>query len=263
MYEMFRYLSITVADRVATVVMSRPERLNACDKSGHGELSRVLRVLGRDPDVYTVVITGEGKAFSVGGDLQMIADLNSHPEDLPATLAEAREIVQSIIDFEKPIVSAINGVAMGVGASFGLMCDIIIAERSALIADGHIRAALSAGDGGVLAWPMSMGIVKAKQYLMTGDFISAGDAERFGLVTEVVEDGESLARATVVARQLAAKPQFAIRATKASLNQWYRLGQVSAFDYSLALEMLTVTHPDVPDALERLQKRDRGPAETP
>jgi enoyl-CoA hydratase len=255
---MFQYLSISVDDRLASVVINRPERMNACDKNGHREMSRVLRELGSDPDVDAVVITGAGRAFSVGGDLEMIADANRHPEELPVVMAEARAIVQSLIDFEKPIIAAINGVAMGVGATFALMCDFIIAERSALIADGHVRAALAAGDGGVLAWPLSMGIVKAKQYLMTGDFISAADAERFGLVTEVVEDGESLVRATTIARLLLTKPQFAVRATKASVNQWYRLGQVSAFDYSLAMEMLTIAHPDVPQALEKLGKRERG-----
>jgi Enoyl-CoA hydratase/isomerase len=151
-----------------------------------------------------------------------------------------------------------NAVAKGGGATFALLCDYIIVERSTVLSDGHIRAALTAGDGGTLIWPLAMGLTKAKRYLLTGDNISVEDAERFGLVTEVVEDGQSRARAMDVARRLADGPQVAIRNTKVALNQWLRLGQTTSQDYALALQMLSGTHDDVLAALNSLKSGGVG-----
>ena len=130
-----------------------------------------------------------------------------------------------------------------------------------MVADGHIRAALSAGDGGTLIWPLTMGLTKAKKYLLTGDWIGAEEAERLGLVSEVVDAGRSLERAVDVARRFANGPQLAIRATKMALNQWLRLGQMASFDYSLALEFLSASDDDVPRALESLRARGAGAIE--
>lgn len=257
-YSDFSFLDISIRDHIATVLLNKPSKLNACDAAGHTELSTVLRVLQSDEAVRAVVVTGAGRAFSVGGDLDLVDEIHESPQANVRVMNEAREIVRSQIDFEKPIVAAVNGVAMGASLAFALLCDYIVMERQARIADGHIRAALGAGDGGALIWPLTMGLTKAKKYLMTGDWLGAEEAERLGLVSEVVNEGQSFNRAMAVARRLADGPQFAIRATKMALNQWLRVGQMASFDFSLALEFLSAGHEDVPRALRSIREGGAG-----
>jgi enoyl-CoA hydratase len=257
-YAGFSYLDVAVDDCVATIHINRPDKSNACDGDGHRELSTILRVIQGDDSVRAAVITGRGPTFSAGGDLALIDTMHSSPEEAMRTMREAREVIQSHIDCEKPIVAAINGVGMGASLAFALLCDYIIIERKVRIADGHIRAALSAGDGGTLIWPLTVGLTKAKRFLMTGDWIEAEEAERLGLVTEVVDQGRALERAMQVARRFATGPQLAIRNTKMALNQWLRLAQMTSFDFSLALEFLAAVGDDVPKALLDLRNKGIG-----
>jgi len=257
-YADLEFLEVEVADRVATIRLNLPDTLNAMDDAAHKELSTILRTVASDESVNAAVVTGAGRAFSVGGDLSLVENMNRDPSSLLGVMRDARELVQAHIDFEKPIVAAINGVAMGAGLAFALLCDFIIIERGARVADGHVRAALTAGDGGALIWPLAVGLVQAKKYLMTGDWLSADEAERLGLVTEVVDSGTSVERAHAIARRLADGPQVAIRTTKMALNQWLRLGQLGSFDYSLALEMISAVHADVPRALQGLRTNRVG-----
>jgi enoyl-CoA hydratase len=257
-YSEFSYLDVEINDGVAIIHINRPEKSNACDSEGHRELSTILRVLQGDDAVRAAVITGRGSTFSAGGDLALIEAIHDSPVVSTQAMREAREVIQSHIDCEKPIVAAINGVGMGASLAFALLCDYVIIERTVKIADGHIRAALSAGDGGTLIWPLTVGLTKAKRFLMTGDWIEAEEAERLGLVTEVVDQGRSLERATQVAHRFAQGPQLAIRSTKVALNQWLRLGQMTSFDFSLALEFLAAAGDDVPNAIQDLRNRGIG-----
>jgi enoyl-CoA hydratase len=192
----------------------------------------------------------------------------SHGTSLPEALVlhqllhDAKAVIDAHEALDKPIIAAINGWAMGAGLAFALLCDMIYAERGVMMADGHIRAAIAAGDAGALIWPLTVGLTKSKRYLLTGDAIDADEAERIGLITEVVEPGTSLAVATAMARRLANGPQLAIRYTKRALNQWLRLGSVTAFDYSVALEMLTFRSADFRLAVENL-KASKTPAIAP
>jgi enoyl-CoA hydratase len=257
-YEKFSYLDVSVSEGVATIYINRPEKSNACDEVGHRELATILRVIQCDDSVRAAVITGRGPTFSVGGDIALVQAIHSSPAVAIRTMREARELIQSHIECDKPIVAAINGVGMGASLAFALLCDYIVIERGVNIADGHIRAALSAGDGGTMIWPLTMGLTKAKRFLMTGDSIDAEEAERLGLVTEVVSSDRSLQRATQVARRFADGPQTAIRNTKMALNQWLRLAQTTSFDFSLALEFLSAVDEDVPRALQELRNRRVG-----
>jgi enoyl-CoA hydratase len=258
-YGGYRYLDVTVRDGIAFLVLSRPERLNACALDDHAELARILRDLARDDDVRVAAVTGAGRAFSVGGDLEMLERLiEAEGEEAERLFADARELVLAHVDLDKPVVAAVNGHAMGAGAAFALLSDYIVMERQAVIADGHIRAALAAGDGGALIWTLTVGLTKAKQYLLTGDGIDATEEERLGLVTELAEEGQSWQRATEVATRLAAGPQRAIRYTKRALNQWLRSGVATAFDYSLALELRSLHGPEAAEAIQRLRTEKRS-----
>ncbi len=261
-YSHYRYLKVGVRDGVAYIVITKPERFNACDLADHREFSRILRDIAADDSVRVAVVTGMGKAFSIGGDLDLLERvLDQSSDDAETLFADARELVHAHVELDKPVIAAVNGHAMGSGAAFALFCDFIIMETQATIADGHIRAALSAGDGGALIWPLAVGLTRAKKYLLTGDGIGAVEAERIGLVTEVVEEGASLGRATEIAQRLAAGPQRAIRYTKRALNQTLAAA-LPTFDLSLALEMRSMGTAEAAAAIAELQTT-RRPAIAP
>ncbi|MFZ8949000.1 MAG: enoyl-CoA hydratase/isomerase family protein, partial [Ilumatobacteraceae bacterium] len=227
---------------VLLMTLSNPGKLNATDGTMHAELARVFRDIDADPSVRVVVVTGEGKAFSAGGDLDWIGrQINDHAQTM-FVMKEAGDIVRTMIDCEKPIVSAINGVAVGAGLAVALMADISIIDEAARFTDGHIRLGVAAGDHAVAIWPLLCGMAKAKYYLMTADFIDGREAERIGLVSKAVPADEVLADALAIAERLALGPQDATRLTKKALNHWLRQA-LPAFEASLAYEMLNFLGP--------------------
>lgn len=237
----YSFLDVRIDDGIAFVTINRPERANSCDEEGHGEFATILRDVASDDRVKVAVLHGAGTAFSVGATFDWMEQLTEDPEMLVDLQAQVRELVRSHIDLDKPIVSAINGAAAGSGMMLALLCDWVIVEEQAKLCDGHIRAALAAGDGGTMIWPLTVGLTRSKRWLMTGDWLDAHEAERIGLVTEVVGEGESLARATEVAKRFLGMPELAVRFTKQALNQWLTLGAAVSFDFAAALETQTFT----------------------
>ena len=170
-------------------------------------------------------------------------------------MEEARDIVHNMINLDKPIISAINGVAVGAGLAVALLADISIASDKARFTDGHVRLGVAAGDHAAVIWPMLIGMAKAKYYLLTCEFLDGTEAERIGLVSQVVPHEELMDKAMGVANRLAAGSQQALRYTKRSLNQWLRQAEHTAFDYSLALEMLGFFGEDVQEGLDSVRER--------
>ena len=243
-------------ERILRITFNRPERYNALDAVGHREITYVWREVDDDPDVDVVVITGAGKAFSAGGDFDMVEQIIDDFDTRARTWKEARDLVYNIINCGKPIISAINGPAVGAGLVAGLMADISIVARSVSLTDGHTRLGVAAGDHAAIIWPLLCGMAKAKYYLLTCDRLSGEEAERIGLVSLCVADEELQERALEVARKLRDGAQSAIRWTKYSLNNWLRMAGPS-FDTSTALEMLGFTGPDAREGLSSLrEKRD-------
>ncbi|MCA9935608.1 MAG: enoyl-CoA hydratase/isomerase family protein [Ardenticatenaceae bacterium] len=236
------------------VTLNRPEVLNAANVRLHTELVEVWQTIDRDPDVHVVVVTGAGRAFSAGGDLQMVEEAYRNYDEVLRILDEARELVYNMLRCGKPIVSAINGAAVGAGLVVALLADISIAAENARLADGHVRMGVAAGDHAAIIWPLLVGMAKAKYYLMTSDFISGKEAERIGLVSLCVPDEDVLAKAQEVAENLATGPRHAIRFTKRALNQWL-LQAGPIFDHSLALEMLGFFGEDMMKGVDGLRKR--------
>lgn len=179
-----RYTRLEFTDHdngVVLVTLNNPGKLNATDEVMHAELATVFIDLDRDPDVRVVVVTGEGNAFSAGGDLEWITkQVGNYPQTM-TVMKEAGDIVRTLIECDTPVVSAINGVAVGAGLAVALMADISIIDRAAKFTDGHIRLGVAAGDHAVAIWPLLCGMAKAKYYLMTADFIDGAEAERIGL----------------------------------------------------------------------------------
>ncbi len=240
------------------ITINRPEMLNATDARLHWELSRVWLDIGDDPETRVVVITGAGRAFSAGGDLDMIETFQGNIEVIAGVMKEASDIVYNIVNLDKPVISAINGVAVGAGLAVALMADISVMAEDAKITDGHIRLGVGAGDHAAIIWPLLCGMAKAKYYLLTADFIDGKEAERIGLVSVCTPREEVVPKAMEVAVKLATGPQLAIRWTKRSLNNWIRqAGPI--FDHSLALEMLGFFTKDMREGLQAVQEK-RAPA---
>jgi enoyl-CoA hydratase len=253
-YETYQHLRVEKQDGIALITMNRPEVYNATNSRLHYELGRIWLDIGDDAEVHVAVITGAGKAFSAGGDLDLIEQLLGDSSALASTMKEASDIVYNIINLEKPLISAINGIAVGAGLAVALMADISIASENARFTDGHIRLGVGAGDHAVIIWPLLCGMARAKRYLLTADFLDAKEAERIGLVSMVVPHEQLMSVAMEVAHKLAKGPQPAIRWTKRALNQWLRV-MGPAFDYSLATEMLGFFGPDVKEGLQALKEK--------
>jgi enoyl-CoA hydratase len=253
-YGAYQHLIVEKHDGIAVITMNRPEVYNATNARLHYELGRIWLDMGADVDVRVAVITGAGKAFSAGGDLDMIEGFLGDATAIANTMREASDIVYNMINLDKPVISAINGIAVGAGLAVALIADISIASEEARFTDGHIRLGVGAGDHAVIIWPLLCGMARAKRYLLTADFLDAREAERIGLVSMVVAPEQLMPTTMEYARKLAQGPQPAVRWTKRALNQWLRT-MGPAFDYSLATEMLAFFGPDVREGLQALREK--------
>jgi enoyl-CoA hydratase len=242
------------APGVLRVTISAPGRLNAVDMTGHRELAEIWRDVDADDAVRAVLVRGEGTAFSAGGDLSMIEEMMSDHAVRTRILREARDIVYNLINCAKPVVSAIQGPAVGAGLAVALLADISVAGRSAKIIDGHTRLGVAAGDHAAIVWPLLCGMAKAKYHLLLCEPLTGEEAERIGLVSLCVDDDEVHDRALEVAGRLAAGAAEAVRFTKYALNNWLRMAGPT-FDASLAMEFLGFSGPDVREGVAAVREK--------
>ena len=239
---------------VVLVTINRPEVLNATNDRLHWELTQIWLTLDADASARVAVVTGAGRAFSAGGDLAMVDANSSDPKRLARTMREASDIVYNMINLDKPVISAINGVAVGAGLVVALLSDISIMSETARFTDGHTKLGVVAGDHAAILWPLLCGMAKAKYYLLTAEFVDGKEAERIGLVSLCTPPEKLMEKAFAVADRLAAGPQNALRLTKRALNNWLRVAG-PIFDASLAYEMLNFLEPDVQEGLAALKEK--------
>jgi len=240
--------------RVLRLTFDRPETYNSVDAETHTQLTHIWRDINDDPDINAVIVTGAGKAFSAGGDFELIKSILDNPVARMATWKEAKDLVYNVINCNKPIISAINGVAVGAGLVVGILADISICGKSARIVDGHTRLGVAAGDVACIIWPLLCGLAKAKYHLLLCEPLDGAEAERIGLVSLCVAEDELEAKALEIARRLADGSAVAIAQTKLALNNWLRAAG-PAFDASLALEFLGMTGPDVQEGIASVKER--------
>jgi enoyl-CoA hydratase len=239
---------------VLLITLNRPEVLNATNDRLHWELTQIWLTIAADPETRVAVVTGKGRAFSAGGDMEMVEANATDPRRLARTVQEATDLVYNMINLDKPVVSAINGVAVGAGLVVGLLADISIIAENVRFTDGHTKLGVVAGDHAAIIWPLLCGMAKAKYYLLTSDFIDGKEAERIGLVSMCLPQEQVLPKALEVADRLALGAQQAIRWTKRSLNNWLRMAG-PIFDNSMALEMLTFMEDDVREGLRAVREK--------
>jgi len=254
-YDEYQHLKFDLKPNgVLLVTLNRPDVLNATNARLHWELTQIWKTVDEDPQARVVLVTGAGKAFSAGGDLDMIENMAGNPTAVAAAMREAADIVYNMINLDKPIVSAINGVAVGAGLAVALMADVSIMSETARITDGHLRLGVGAGDHAAIIWPLLCGMAKAKYYLLTAEFIDGKEAERIGLVSLCAPADQLMTKAWAVADKLAAGPQQAQRWTKRALNNWLRVAG-PIFDTSLAFEMLNFLGPDVKEGIAGIKEK--------
>lgn len=239
---------------ILEIVIRNDKTLNSVDADAHRALTYVWRDIDAASGVRCVLIRGEGRGFSSGGDFALIEEMSQDFTALARVWREARDLVYNVINCGKPIVSAIHGPCVGAGLAVALLADVSVAAKSARILDGHVRLGVAAGDHAAIIWPLLCGLNKAKYHLMTGEPVSGEEAERIGLVSLCVPDEELLDRAWKVAHKLASGSPTAVRWTKYALNNWLR-AMGPTFDASLALEFLGFTGPDVREGLSSLREK--------
>jgi enoyl-CoA hydratase len=230
------------------------DELNRVDGELHTELTQLFPRLQQERDARAVVLRAEGRAFSAGGDFAWVPALQE-PGALEPLRQEGKQLIWDLLDVHLPIVCALEGPAIGLGASIALLCDAVVMARSATIADPHVRVGIVAGDGGTVAWPLALGPMLAKRYLLTGDAVTADDALRMGLVTEVVDDGAADAASLAFACRLAAGAPLAIQYTKQAVNEWVKQVMTASFDLATALEIVTFQSADHGEALAALREK--------
>ena len=254
-YEGYSSIAFERIDDVLRVSLANPRnKVNAVDGEMHAELVRCFDELKTESSANAVILTGSGRAFSAGGDFAWMSGTGT--EDLYQLRREGKQIVWNLLDVELPIIAAVNGPAVGLGATLALLCDTVFMAQSAILADPHVKVGIVAGDGGAVVWPLAMGPMLAKRYLMTGDSLSAAEAERLGLVSAVVADEALQEHALAFARRLAVGAPLAVRYTKLSVNQLLKQAMATAFDYSTALELVTFVSDDHREALRALQNKE-------
>jgi enoyl-CoA hydratase len=248
-YDKYETIKIEVSEGVATCTLNRPDALNAVTRQMHKELELLFGEIGEDRDVRAIVLTGAGRAFCAGGDVKEM-DSTDVADDRPAGIFDsgARRVVANLLGIPQPIIAAVNGVAVGLGATLALLCDVVFMAESARIGDTHVSIGLVPGDGGAVIWPLLVGPARAKEYLLTGDLIPAPEAERIGLVNHVVDNDKVLDDALAFAGRLADGPTMAIRLTKHTIQRTILQQALNSMDVGLALESITGTSHDYTEA---------------
>lgn len=252
----FTTLRYESADGIVRITLTRPDLFNRMDLVAHEEFEDALLAVHRDPSARVVLIAGEGKHFSAGGDLAEVDRLRTDAMRRRRMFHDARELAHALITIEIPVVVAVQGEAAGLGATIAVLCDIIVVAKSSGFTDPHAAIGLAAGDGGVVGWPLAMGLTRAKRYLLTGERISGELAYQFGLATDLVETpDEILPAAEKLALKISRMAPLAVRGTKRALITYSQQAMGGAFEIALAAEEQCMVTDDAREAVSAFMEK--------
>jgi enoyl-CoA hydratase/carnithine racemase len=254
-YELPDVIRVEADGPVRIVTLSRPGQLNAINDELHLGLTRLFPQLDADPEVRVAVVTGEGKAFSAGGDFDLLDRMANDRALRKDVIAEGRELVLNMIRCRVPVVAAVNGPAVGLGCSVIALSDVVYMAESSYLADPHVAVGLVAADGGPLTWPLHTSLLLAKEYAFTGERITAERAAQIGLANHVCPDGEVLDAAVTAAKKIAALPQQAVEATKRVLNLHLERAVLATIDFAMASETASFDTDDLRANVDRFLER--------
>jgi enoyl-CoA hydratase len=259
-YSEYEFLKIEVAERIATVTLNRPEQLNAVNAALHHEFEQIWLDLAQDRDVNAILLTGAGKAFSVGGDLTS----RNKPTKSKGrggrriVMADGRRVIENMLDVEQPIVAAINGDALGFAANVALLCDVTIASATAKLADTHVALGAVAGDGGAVIWPLLIGVNRAKDFIMRGKVVRGKEATEMGITNYCAPAEQVMAEALKIAEDINSVPPLAARWTKISANLILKQQFALVMDACIAYECMSMASEDHLEACKAFVEKRKG-----
>lgn len=251
----YETLEAGIGASVAHIRLNRPALANRFDAAAHGDLVAALNAAACNPATRVIVLSAAGKVFSAGGDFDEILEGHASADARDRMVSLARGVFHALLDSPVPIVAAVQGAAIGLGATIVSLCDLSVAFKDAKVADPHVVVGLVAGDGGVIGWAQSMGVNRARRFLLTGEALTAAKACELGLIGEVVDEpGQVLPRAMVLAEHVASLPPMAVRGTRRAFAELTRQYGLVPFESGLASEMESMAHPDVVDRVTKLRR---------
>lgn len=253
----YKTLSLEFSDGIAEIRFTRPDLLNRFDMPAHIEFVSALEAVSNSvPETRVLVLSAEGRAFSAGGDFDEMLEAHASRQIRGDMVKYAKAVFYGVVDLPIPVVSAIQGAAIGLGATIATLSDIVVAWKGAKIADTHVNVGLVAGDGGIASWSQSIGVNRAKRYLLTGDIISGEQAYEWGLVTELVDSPEETApRARALAARIAAMASGGVNGTKRAFSRITNQIASQTLSVGLELEMEAMASPDLPATIEKLRSK--------
>ncbi|MCZ4519465.1 enoyl-CoA hydratase/isomerase family protein [Rhodococcus ruber] len=242
-------LCATADGHVARLVLTRPDEMNPFDENMHSDFVNALSVISTMPNIRVILLTSTGRAFSAGGDVGMMREVASDRERARRMIDNGYRLFLTVLELRVPLVCAVQGPAMGLGANIAFAADALVAVKTARFADSHVLMGLVAGDGGAVVWPQVGGMMRAKWHLLTGQPITASDAYAAGMITEVVDTVPELEPAAeAIAQRLAGLPPLAVQGTKKAMNQ-ILLGRArEALQVGLMYELDTIGSEDMIEA---------------
>ncbi len=251
-------ISLSRAGHVLVATITHPDHpMNVVDEAMHHQLYLLMAALKNERTARAVLLQSEGKAFCAGGDFDWFPKLRSVAA-LEGLRHEAKSIIYDLLDVRAPIICALNGHAMGLGATIALLCDSVVMATGAKLGDPHVNVGLVAGDGGAAIWPLVVGPTLAKRYLLTGDALSAQQCLAMGLVTDVCEPGQANELGLALAQRMAAQPPLAVQHTKAAINLHIKAAMVHSFEVAVQAELMTFLSADHVEAVNAAQDRRSG-----
>jgi enoyl-CoA hydratase len=249
-------IAVRIDGHVAEILLNNPSSLNSVNHEMHLEIKEAFLAVRQESQVRAIVFGAIGEAFSAGGNFDAILADRIDTAQRMRMRAEARPLLMSIADSHIPVITGLQGDAIGLGATLMMGTDAVVAARSARLSDPHVAIGLAAGDGGCVTWPLHVGLLRAKRYLLTGDRLTAEDAYHMGLVTDLVDTpADVLPAAHALANRIASLPPLAVQATKRALNQIFRNRFEAIFEQGLAYEMDTFVSEDVVEAIGAFREK--------
>ena len=252
----YETLEITQDGPIARLTLTRPDLYNRIDEPAHRELIQAFRSLNYRPGTRAVLWTAQGKHFSAGGDMKEIYGQHEHLQQRLDQFQQAKDIIYALLEIPYPVVVALHGDTYGLGASLILCCDALVACRKAKFGDTHVKIGLVAGDGGAVVWPASIGMMRAKRYLLTGKLLTGEEGYQLGLVSDLVDTPEECrAEAEKIAREIAALAPIGVQGTKRTLNAALRHRAAEVLELGLMHEMMSIGTKDLLEAVGEFKEK--------
>ena len=251
MYGMPAEIEVSAAGSLRIIRLNRPEALNAVNDALHRGLARLWPRLSEDRDARAAVLTGNGKAFSAGGDFTYLEELRTDRELRAQSIADGRDLVLNMARCRVPVIAAVNGPAVGLGCSLVALSDVVYMAEAAHLADPHVQVGLVAADGGPLTWPLHTSLHLAKEYAFSGSRISPQRALEMGLANHVVTD--PVAEALACAKRIACLPRQAVETTERLLNLQLERSILATLDFATTAEYQSFETDEFRTTLEKLR----------